>query len=252
MEVSHFLNFLFFIIFVIIISIIIYKSIEKGLEKSWGEFALKHNLKLQKGTIFSYPSVTGNYKGYKFMLYIFTRYIDGIYRHRKPKAIYTGMALNPTNYINCNMHIYKEGLLSKIGKAIGMQDIQSGDPEFDKNFVIKSSTPDPVVQRILTAPIRTAMLNLKDIIDITVSFRGVTFEKKGFFTDVNSLEALAELMYNLLNSVIEVTKEKAQVEDTVSPAVSSTASIETGKICPSCGYQVPPGNRFCINCGSKL
>lgn len=40
----------------------------------------------------------------------------------------------------------KEGFFQKIGKALGMQDIPTGNDAFDKAFVLKSSQPDRVLQ----------------------------------------------------------------------------------------------------------
>ncbi len=45
-------------------------------------------------------------------------------------------------FINKNdfyFKIYREGYFSSIGKLFGMQDIQIGDPFFDKNFIIKGN-----------------------------------------------------------------------------------------------------------------
>lgn len=43
----------------------------------------------------------------------------------------------------------REGFLSKIGKAVGMQDVQVGDSRFDKLFVVKLSDPDFISAALL-------------------------------------------------------------------------------------------------------
>ena len=40
--------------------------------------------------------------------------------------------------------ISREGFLSSIGKFFGMQDIEIGDPFFDKQFVIKGNNPEKI------------------------------------------------------------------------------------------------------------
>jgi hypothetical protein len=35
--------------------------------------------------------------------------------------------------------IYRKGLFSELGKLLGMQDIEVGDPEFDEAFIIKGN-----------------------------------------------------------------------------------------------------------------
>jgi hypothetical protein len=37
--------------------------------------------------------------------------------------------------------VSREGVLTRLGKSLGMQDIETGDPRFDKLFVLKSNDP---------------------------------------------------------------------------------------------------------------
>ena len=40
--------------------------------------------------------------------------------------------------------IYRKGLFSDLGKLLGMQDIEVGDPEFDEAFIIKGNDESKV------------------------------------------------------------------------------------------------------------
>ncbi len=42
------------------------------------------------------------------------------------------------------LRLYRETTWSKLGKAVGMQDIITGDPEFDRTFMVKGSDPEAV------------------------------------------------------------------------------------------------------------
>lgn len=40
-----------------------------------------------------------------------------------------------------DLQVYAEGVFAKIGKALGGQDIQLGDPAFDQAFIVRCSNP---------------------------------------------------------------------------------------------------------------
>ena len=98
----------------------------KATQDAWGRFAMNSGLILNPGSMFTAPRVTGDYKGFDYVLYSFTR------RHGKNSTTYTAINMNFPKYVDCNLHIYQEGFLSKIGKAFGGQDIQIGEREFDE------------------------------------------------------------------------------------------------------------------------
>ncbi len=50
--------------------------------------------------------------------------------------------------------ISREGFLSSIGKFFGMQDIEIGDPFFDKQFVIKGNNPEKIKRLLADARIK--------------------------------------------------------------------------------------------------
>ena len=45
--------------------------------------------------------------------------------------------------------IYRKGFFSDLGKLLGMQDIEVGDPEFDEAFIIKGNDEDRVRDALL-------------------------------------------------------------------------------------------------------
>jgi len=57
------------------------------------------------------------------------------------------------------LHVYREGLMSKVGKALGMQDVQTGDARFDGCFVVKSGDPE-FIKTALLPEIRQRFLEI--------------------------------------------------------------------------------------------
>jgi hypothetical protein len=56
--------------------------------------------------------------------------------------------------------LHREDLLDDIGKFFGMEDIQIGYPEFDKEIVIKSNQPERIKDILASAQIREVIQSL--------------------------------------------------------------------------------------------
>lgn len=80
--------------------------------------------------------VSGDYRGGPLEIWHFTR---GSGKNSSP---YIGMRLGLDNPRGLSFKFHKEGFFSKIGKKLGMEDVQVGDPRFDKDFIVKCSDPD--------------------------------------------------------------------------------------------------------------
>src|SRR4051812_16896222 len=51
---------------------------------------------------------------------------------------YTRMRAPYVNPEGFRFTIYRKGLFSGLGKLLGMQDVEVGDPEFDEAFIVKA------------------------------------------------------------------------------------------------------------------
>ena len=58
---------------------------------------------------------------------------------RQSHVTYTRMRAPYVNPEGFRFTIYRKGFFSDLGKLLGMQDIEVGDPEFDEAFIIKGN-----------------------------------------------------------------------------------------------------------------
>ncbi len=65
----------------------------------------------------------------------------------KSSVTYTRMRAPYINSEGFRFTIYRKGVFSGLGKMLGMQDIEVGDPEFDEAFIIKGNN-EPRVQHL--------------------------------------------------------------------------------------------------------
>ena len=65
-------------------------------------------------------------------------------RPARAHVTYTRMRAPYVNPEGFRFTIYRKGFFSDLGKLLGMQDIEVGDPEFDEAFIIKGNDEDRV------------------------------------------------------------------------------------------------------------
>lgn len=109
------------------------KKINKRKGKFFQEFATKHGLEhtSNKYMMNVLNSVSGTWNNYPFKVY------EQIVGSGKNKTVMTYATIEnlPFDY---DFKIGKEHLFSKAGKLLGLNDIEFGDDEFDKKFLIKA------------------------------------------------------------------------------------------------------------------
>lgn len=81
--------------------------------------------------------------------------VQGSGKHRSYLTYARFSCQNPQNR---EFKIYREGILSKLGKSLGGQDIQIGDPEFDKTFIVKGDEMHMPI--FLSADLRAEFLEM--------------------------------------------------------------------------------------------
>ena len=112
--------------------------------------------------------------------------------------------------------ISREGFLSSIGKFFGMQDIEIGDPFFDKQFVIKGNNPEKIKLLLADARIKELCqlqprihLRIKDDegrfgTDFPEGVDELYFECVGVIKETALLKALFGLFCLVLERLVQI------------------------------------------------
>jgi len=93
------------------------------------------------------PELKGTRKGQPIRLFTYSRSAG------KSQIAYVALRMGVSAPDNWKFQFNAEGIFSKLGKSLGMREIESGDERFDKVFVIKSKSPD-LVKAILIPEIK--------------------------------------------------------------------------------------------------
>lgn len=102
---------------------------------------------------------------------------------------YTRMRAPVAAAAQLTLSIQRKGLLAKMGSALGLQDIPTGDAEFDESFVVKSNNED-LAQAWLTAEVREALM-ATNFYDFKLQKGELKAERTGIEEDPATLEAAA-------------------------------------------------------------
>ena len=129
---------------------------------------------------------------------------------------YTRMRAPYVNPEGFRFTVYRKGLFSELGKLLGMQDIEVGDPEFDEAFVVKG-TDEFKVRDLFAAPeVRSLMMAQPQIrleVKDSEGWFGPSFPEDvdelhfrahGVIKEVDRLKALFDLFAAVLDRLCRI------------------------------------------------
>lgn len=102
--------------------------------------------------------------------------------------------------------IHHQGLLDEIGKFFGMQDIETGYPEFDKKVVVKSNDEEKVKTIFADAHSRSVFKEIDDFIFHIVKHHVDETDKQANFLELTIEEAVVDTarLISLFNAFYHV------------------------------------------------
>ena len=146
------------------------------------------------GGLFGNSKVVAHFKKWVITLDIYST-SDG-----EHTTTYTRMHAPFENRDAFELSLNRESALGRVNKALVAQDVQIGDPEFDRAFVIWSNNQSKTRSLLSDAKIRQ-MIQEQPGIRLSVKGPALHFAAKGTIRDVRRLESLFELFKELLSAL---------------------------------------------------
>ena len=134
----------------------------------------------------------------------------------KSSTTYTRLRAPYVNRDGFRFQVYRAGIFSALGVYLVMQDISIGDPEFDRQFIVKSGDPAQVKRLLANPRLRSLMsqqpqLSLQVIDDegwfgqqFPEGVDELHFQVVGIIKDVGRLKALFELFSETLDTLCDI------------------------------------------------
>lgn len=105
----------------------------KSIKEVWKQLSEEINAYYIEGSLFIGPRIKYEHKNWTIFLDTYTVSTG------KSSTTYTRMRVPFINPNKFHFKIYRKGIVSNIGKALGMQDIEIGYDWFDNEYIIKGN-----------------------------------------------------------------------------------------------------------------
>jgi hypothetical protein len=122
----------------------------------------------------------------------------------KATVTYTRMRAPYVNKDGIWFKIYKSGFFSELGKRLGMQDIETGFPEFDTEYIIKGNHEDKVRELF-------SKTSIQKLIELQPRFCLEVKDDEGWFGE-EFPEGVDELYFSVAGEIKKIELLKALFE----------------------------------------
>ena len=194
----------------------IYKSMfGKDYEAVWRQFSSENNGKYIVGQYGNLDSVEIIYLNHKI---IFDRYIQyQVVGGQSFDTEFTRIRVEFKSPDELRFRLTKQGFIDTIGKLFGAQDIQVGDKEFDKKFIIKGNDEFKIQTIFSDKSFKKIILSQEDI-------QLQILDKEGIFDE--KIQEGNVLLYYISETII---KEKEQLNSLLK--LYQTLIVQLKKTC---------------------
>jgi len=170
----------------------------RKLREILNTLAIQRNGNATKGNIFFYPVLTFYHGNNKIEVYSRSGQIRSRHYASPP---YTYVKVKLANPIEQDFRVFKQDMVLKIGKILGMQDITIGADHFDEEVIIKA-TDESFIKNILTTSIQDRLLTI-----IEKYKAHVYLYKNTLSIDVPDIIYKEEEYNDLIDTTIQIVKK---------------------------------------------
>jgi hypothetical protein len=168
--------------------------------------------------------------------------------------IYSTGGKSPTYYTQVHLawpdararcEIYPERFTSRVGKMLGMADVEIGSPEFDRDFIISGKSPREL-RDLLTPPVQAAIYRLRrmlgnDYVYVSVGGGRLLVKKLGLIRDDAPLIDYVEAVLDLYDCALGGAAAGIEI-------VGDVRSEPSEVVCQICGETIEHELVHCRRC----
>ncbi|HEY9153272.1 MAG TPA: hypothetical protein VIN60_10335 [Anaerolineales bacterium] len=182
------------IIILVILVIVVSQMRRQQLDTAWRQFASEIGAEFIEGGLFRSSKVQAQFKNWMIVLDTYS------VSSGDSSETYTRIKTSIQDKDGFWFTIFRTGLVAKLDKALGAQDIEIGDAEFDGAFTVRSNNESKVRALFSNLKIRQ-MIQMQKSITIAIRKNELRLETRGVIKDVERLKSLFELFKETLNQL---------------------------------------------------
>jgi hypothetical protein len=177
--------------------VLLIQSMAQKTNEKMTEFAERTGLSFRPATWGEQGRLTGTYQGVEIEVYTEVR------SHGKSSTTYLiHVAQLPVTLAPVGLVMFHEGLLSKVGKMLGREDIQSGYTYIDDAFIIRGADPHEVKQFLASPHVRRALLDLvKTDASLRLEHDALKIECIASFSKTDLVQSRLDMLVKAVNQL---------------------------------------------------
>jgi len=183
--------------------------------EGWTQFAQQNGLKLEQppavfgGLIKLPPTVEGTYEDRRLMMNSYEVHSGSA--SNSSSTTYHRLVIELRIPYTGKLTIHKEGLLAKIGKALGKEDIQLHDLQFDPEYVVRCSDKE-LPNQVLGVLTRNRLLEFKKW-DFVWEGDTAIAERVDVEGDPDRLTKLVQILAEVADQLERMAHRQASTDD---------------------------------------
>lgn len=138
--------------------------------------------------------VIGHYQNFPFVMKMIL-----VQAAPKVNLFLTHIDITLDNKVDLKLKIYREGIIQKLTKLFGTQDIIFKDRTFDKKYIIEGSD-EPLVIQVVSPSVRAKIIELGEILMI-LDGNTLTYEQSGKVIDFKKLALIFDMLTELATNI---------------------------------------------------
>lgn len=214
--------FIIFIVGIVIAAIVWGAKHQKMVRENWATFAQRNNLQYMGTT---YGGMSGWFGRTQIRINTITR------GSGKNRSTYTQYHATVSSPMPSGFVLYKEGFFSKVGKMLGGEDVQIGDPAIDAAFIIKAGDLLGAHKLLSIAPVKQALLAIVGRHPgVRLDGRTLFWEENGVTYKYDSLEANARDLAYLCETFDAAFHQLAGTQPAATAARSAPRASDAANI----------------------
>jgi hypothetical protein len=227
-----------FFIIIVVVAIAFGQARARNTGEAYSQLARHYGGTCDSGGLFSRPRVQFPHAGAWVVVDIYST--GGKHATYYTQVHFTGQQPN----VRCE--VYPERMWSRMGKLMGMEDVEIGSPGFDDQYIIKGNTPS-ALRGLLTPPVQQQIERLRHFLgngDIYVSFNRseLLVKKLSHIRDFRALLQYTQLAIGLYDLSVETGQEGIEFVKAAAPPKLTEA------VCQICGEKIEHDVVFCRRC----
>lgn len=227
-----------FFIIIIVVAVAFGQARTRNTAEAYSQLARRYGGTSDPGGLFSRPRVQFPHAGAWVIVDVYST-------GGKHPTYYTQVHFSGQQpAVRCE--VYPERMWSRVGKLMGMEDVEIGSPHFDEQYIIKGDTR-AALRSLLSPAVQQQIERLRHFLgnsDVYVSFsrRELLVKKLSYIRDYRTLQEFTRLATGLYDLSVQTGQEGIEfVKDAARPKLSEA-------VCQICGEKIQDDVVFCRRC----